>query len=217
MKWSDLDFPFQVCFTEAWEAYCAGSIPIGAAVLDAHGRLLSQGRNRVDEDKAPPGVVFGQQLAHAELNALIVLRESRDVLHGCTLYTLVEPCPLCMGAIYMSSVRRVVFACRDAWAGSVNLLGSTPYLSLKPVTAEYLGQPVLEAIIRGMTMEHNFQSGMPKEGRFFQAQMKICPQGVKLAVHLEESRILTDLKLRKASAEAVFDRLCIEAEGMKHE
>lgn len=216
LKWSDLDFAIQVCFAEAWEAYCAGSIPIGAAVLDAEGRLLSRGRNRIDEDQAPPGLVYGQQLAHAELNALVVLRETREVLHGCTLYTLVEPCPLCLGAIYMSSVRRVVYACRDAYAGSVNLLGTTAYLSLKPVTVEYLGQSELEVMIQGMTMEHHFQSGMPKAGRYFETQMQSCPKGVKLAIYVEEKRILTELKLRKAPVDAVFARLGSESEGMNY-
>ena len=28
------------------------------------------------------------------------------------IYTAVEPCPLCMGAIYMSGVRAIHYACR---------------------------------------------------------------------------------------------------------
>jgi tRNA(adenine34) deaminase len=48
-----------------WEAYRAGSLPIGAVVADAEGCLFSAGRNRIHEHTGPPGTVFGRKLAHA--------------------------------------------------------------------------------------------------------------------------------------------------------
>ena len=44
---------------------------------------------------------------------------------ACIVYTTTEPCPLCMGALYMSGVRGLRFTSRDPWAGSANLLGTT--------------------------------------------------------------------------------------------
>ena len=50
-----------------------------------------------------------------------------------TLYATLEPCPLCFSALYMSDVRKLVFAAADRYGGSTNLLGATPYLSRKPI------------------------------------------------------------------------------------
>jgi tRNA(adenine34) deaminase len=62
----------------AWEAYRAGSLPIGAVVADMDGRLLSSGRNRIHERSGPPGAVHGRKLAHAELNALLSFEGELD-------------------------------------------------------------------------------------------------------------------------------------------
>ncbi len=32
-------------------------------------------------------------------------------LSDCTLYTSCEPCPMCLGAIYWSGIRKVVYSC----------------------------------------------------------------------------------------------------------
>ena len=45
--WNDLLHPWQICVEEAWTAYCAGSIPIGAAILDPTGLLVARGHNRI--------------------------------------------------------------------------------------------------------------------------------------------------------------------------
>ena len=50
------------------------------------------------------------------------------------LYTTTEPCPFCIGALYMSGARGLRCASRDAWAGSVDLLGATPYMRRKAIS-----------------------------------------------------------------------------------
>ena len=86
--------PWRVCLEEAWEAYRAGSIPIGAAVVDAEGRVGSRGRNRIYEGDAPAPFLAGHRLAHAEVNALGALDHTPPDPQVCTLYTTPEPCPL---------------------------------------------------------------------------------------------------------------------------
>jgi tRNA(adenine34) deaminase len=68
-----LTVPWHVCLDEAWEAYCHGSLPIGAAITDRQGHLLARGRNRICEDEAEGKLLSGHRLAHAEVNALIAL------------------------------------------------------------------------------------------------------------------------------------------------
>ena len=87
--------------SSAWQAYCAGTVPIGAVVTDASGQILSRGRNRIFEMQGEDSYLYGQTLAHAEINALITLDVGRAERHGCILYTTVEPCPLCMGAFFI--------------------------------------------------------------------------------------------------------------------
>lgn len=94
---------------EAEAAGEAGQLPIGA-VLVLNGEIVSRGRNRYLERRS--------QLAHAELEALLEGGEDAWSRHDdCVLYTTVEPCPMCLGALVMADVPHVVFAAHDANAG----------------------------------------------------------------------------------------------------
>lgn len=97
--WTSLAEPWQICLEEAWTAYCAGSLPIGAAVVDRAGWIVARGRNRIHEDEAEGGHLRGHRLAHAEMNALVALDYRAIDPRDCILYTTTEPCPLCTGAI----------------------------------------------------------------------------------------------------------------------
>jgi tRNA(Arg) A34 adenosine deaminase TadA len=133
LKWSELPLPWQVCWEEGWDALRIGSRFIGAVVTRPDGQIVARGRNHIHDNDAPAGQVCANPLAHAELNALLGLSLNPAEVNSYHIYTLLEPCPLCMGAIYMSGVRNIHYAARDPWSGSTNLLGTTPYLSYKPV------------------------------------------------------------------------------------
>ena len=45
-----------------------------------------------------------------------------------TVYTTVEPCPQCAGAVTMSGIRGLSFAAPDPWAGCAELLTTHPYM-----------------------------------------------------------------------------------------
>ncbi|MEA4909798.1 MAG: nucleoside deaminase [Chloroflexi bacterium] len=155
-RWSDLPFPWQAAVEQAWTAYRTGSVPVGAVVVDAEGVILGRGRNGMEE---PPGEsrLYRHHLAHAELNALLAVARPASELHACSLYSTLEPCPLCMGAVYMSGVRSLYYAASDPHAGSVNLLGATPYLSLKPVAAWGPGPRSLELFCGAIHTEYRLR------------------------------------------------------------
>ena len=155
-----LSEPWQICLEEAWAAYCAGSLPIGACVVDATGAILSRGRNRIEETQADVPYACGNTLAHAELNALLALKVDRPTRHAAALYTTTEPCPLCLGAFYMSSVRTLHYAARESFAGSTNLLGTTPYLSRKPIRVYGPAEPILEALVTALAVEFELGDGI---------------------------------------------------------
>ncbi len=88
-----------------------GEVPVGAVI--AHGgEIIARGNNRVLRDSDPT--------AHAEIVAMraagIVLANYR--LEGCTLYTTLEPCAMCAGAILHARIARLVYAARDPKAGA---------------------------------------------------------------------------------------------------
>ncbi len=80
-----------------------GGGPFGAVIVK-DGKIISECFNRVALDNDPT--------AHAEI--LAVREAAKTVgsfnLDGCTLYTTCEPCPMCLGAIYWSGIRKVVYA-----------------------------------------------------------------------------------------------------------
>ena len=103
-------------------AEAAGEVPVGAV-------LVSMGEEQGAGANAP--ISTCDPSAHAEIRALRAAgrRAGNYRLPGCTLYTTLEPCPMCAGAIVHARVSRLVYAARDIrWGagGSVfDILGST--------------------------------------------------------------------------------------------
>jgi tRNA(adenine34) deaminase len=207
--WETLSPPWQAALEMAWEAYCAGTVPIGAVVADANGNIVSRGRNRITEKNAPKGQVCNNGLAHAEINALLALELSYEECKKSALYTTMEPCPLCMGALYMSDVKTVHFAARDPWAGSTNLLGTTPYLSRKPFKVFELQHIVLEDCLVALHTEYElFNRGEEfLSNRFFDVFRAVHPNAIERGIALHRSGELRQRQKEGLPANLVFNWL----------
>jgi len=120
-SWDELGPAWREAFRLAWEAFGAGTIPVGAVVTDPDGAVLSLGRNRMFAASAPVGQIFGSRVAHAEINALVQLGTDRRY-HDCTLWTTLEPCAQCIGAAWLSTIGRVAFAAGDVYGGASKLI-----------------------------------------------------------------------------------------------
>ncbi|HET6530044.1 MAG TPA: nucleoside deaminase [Actinoplanes sp.] len=115
-QFGNVDKAWRPCFELAWEAFQAGSIPVGAVLTDANGDTVCSGRNRSGERAGPAGQVVGSSIAHAEINTLATLPPGDYADH--TLYTTLEPCFLCTAALRHSHVGVVRFAAADPmWHG----------------------------------------------------------------------------------------------------
>jgi tRNA(adenine34) deaminase len=119
--WGRVEDPWRASFHLAWAAFVAGTIPVGAVVVDETGRIAAEGRNRIFDDAAPAGQLAATRLAHAELNALAQLSNTRR-WDTCTLYTTLEPCPLCVTATSLASVGRILYAGTDPYSGGSALI-----------------------------------------------------------------------------------------------
>ena len=119
---SDKEY-MRIAYNEAKKASERGEVPVGAVIVK-DGQILSVAKNNREET--------GDATGHAEI---LAIREACDALGGwhlsdCTLYVTLEPCPMCMGAIINSRIKRVVFATKDAKAGAC---GSVIDLSAYPL------------------------------------------------------------------------------------
>ena len=124
----------RVATRQAVDAGARGDRPIGCVVTH-NGRIIAQAGNRV--------LTNGTELDHAEMMAI---RQAREYLQRhaseCTLYTTLEPCVMCIGAIAATGIRRIVFGEHDPKRG-----GGTAHESVEFVASrieEYQGG-VLEA------------------------------------------------------------------------
>lgn len=206
--WSDLSLPWQAALEQAWEAWCCGCIPIGCVIANPAGEIVARGRNRIDEHIAPPRQVCDSQLAHAELNALLSAPNPLPNRHECTLYTTMEPCPLCMGALYMSGVRGLHYACRDTYAGSANLLGSTPYYSRKTIRVCAPQNAALETILLAMCFAYYLGTYPPLGISIVETEwVKTVPAGVELGRALHQQGILERLRSEAVPAAVAIDRI----------
>ena len=176
----------------AWEAYCAGSLPIGAVVADTEGQLLSSGRNRIHEFTGAPGTVFGRKLAHAELNALLSLEGDLDP-RSCILYTTTEPCPLCVGAARMADVGELRYASREPWAGSAAMFETVPYLRRANLALVGPENPRLEAVLTTLFVERYLRLKPKVLPDFLQLYEEKMPQPTRAARMVHSSGLLKSM------------------------
>jgi len=122
----------RLCLDLAWVAFGTGSVPVGAVLLNAAGAVVATGRSRMYEPSAPAPELADSLLAHAEVNALIGLGPGRRY-EDHSLITTLEPCPLCVGALAMSTVGRLTYLGVDPYNGAIGLLADTPHTARVPV------------------------------------------------------------------------------------
>lgn len=198
--WSELALPWQAALEEAWQSYRAGSIPIGCVIVNPTGEIIARGRNRIEQVEAPARQVCDSPLAHAELNALLALPNRLPERHECTLYTTMEPCPLCMGALYMSGVRGLAYACRDGYAGSANLLGVTPYYARKLLRVTPPQVDWLETLLLAMCFTYYLDNYPPPGIEMVETEwVKTIPHGILIGREMHSRGILAKLSESGAS------------------
>lgn len=103
----------------ARDAGAAGEVPVGAVVV-RDGEIVGRGFNAPISRHDPT--------AHAEIRAL---RDAAEYLGnyrlpGCSLYVTLEPCVMCMGAIFHARIERVVYGASDPKTGACGSIIDLP-------------------------------------------------------------------------------------------
>lgn len=97
----------------AQRALQAGEVPVGAIVV-CNGHIVGRGWNRSITDSDPA--------AHAEIIALRAAGAGMGNyrLGDCELFSTIEPCVMCAGAMVHARIKRLVYGADDPKAGAVH-------------------------------------------------------------------------------------------------
>jgi len=151
--------------------------------------------------------VAGTSLAHAELNALLQVSSSDGRLDSYTLYSTMEPCPLCFGAFCMSGLRSLRYAARDGLAGGVNPACVPSYLNTRPfdVTGPF---PDLEALQVALHTAHIMERcPRDRHPELLAIRERYCRAGVRVGQKLHSSGQLSQARQQERTPGWVFDQV----------
>ena len=95
---------------EAQKAYESDEVPVGAVVV-VDQKIIARAHNLTER--------LTDVTAHAEMQAITSAANflNGKYLKGCAIYVTLEPCVMCLGALYWSQLRRIVFGASDPKRG----------------------------------------------------------------------------------------------------
>lgn len=130
----------------------AGGRPF-AAVLVRHDQVIVEAVNSIHISQEPT--------AHAEMLAIRGASQQLGArLDGCVIYASGQPCPMCLGAMYLCGVSRVVYAATNQQAEPFGLSTAAIYqqmalpLSDQQLPVRHLPQPAMTAIYQNWKALH---------------------------------------------------------------
>ncbi len=115
MMFLDDEKYIRLALEEAKKAEAIGEVPIGA-ILVSNDQIIARAHNLRE--------TTGDPTAHAEILALRKAAQEKKHwrLLDTTLYTTLEPCPMCSGALVLARVARLVFGAHDPKGGAAGSL-----------------------------------------------------------------------------------------------
>ena len=99
---------------EAQKAFDTDEIPVGAVLFETNtGKIIATAHNQTEK--------MNDISAHAEI---LALREGGKILKtnhfsGYSLFTTLEPCPMCAGALAWAKIDRIYFGAYDPKSGGI--------------------------------------------------------------------------------------------------
>lgn len=126
---------------EAWKAYQKEEVPIGA-VLVLEGKIIARGHNQVE--------MLHDATAHAEMLCITAGENALENwrLKDTTLYSTVEPCSMCAGAMFLTRIQRLVWGTTDNRHGAngswVDLFKDKHPIHTIDVTQGVLAEPAAQ-------------------------------------------------------------------------
>lgn len=146
-----------LALTEAEKAQQAQTYPIGAVITALDGEIIAKAHNRVKSHHDPT--------AHAEIEVIrsAGLFLSKNKWQG-ILYTTIEPCLMCVGAILAADIAVLVWGASDLRSGAVQFILKS-YEKEDLVFPQIIAEPDpdFSARIRGMMRNWETSRGYSPE------------------------------------------------------
>jgi len=96
---------------EAVKAFDADEVPVGAIIVHK-GEIIGRAHNQIKTLKDPT--------AHAEIIAITQAANflQSERLTDCVMYSTLEPCSMCAGAMVLSRIKSLIYAVKDPKTGA---------------------------------------------------------------------------------------------------
>ena len=105
----------KIALKEAFKAYKAGDVPVGAVIVK-NNKIIAKAHNTKEKNK--------NAINHAEI--LVINKACKKLktwhLNDCILYTTMEPCMMCCGAIIQSRIKEIHYILDNDQFGCLKLL-----------------------------------------------------------------------------------------------
>jgi tRNA(adenine34) deaminase len=192
--WRDLAEPWRAAFEQAVLAYLElASAPIGAVVVNGSRAIVSRGANHFSSNR----------LAHAEMAALSQIPPGTDRSEY-KIFSILEPCPMCIGAIRMCQLRAVHFAAVDPSAGSTAFLNANDFMREFPCSIHPPIDRQLELAAVVLAVEFRTRTG---HHRWRERWSGYHPEGAALGLRLAGENAHDAWRSSSASAEQIYEQL----------
>jgi tRNA(adenine34) deaminase len=202
--WNQLSKPWQEAFSLAWESYRTNTIPIGAIIVDQNQNIISKGRNMIF-DKTSCNILAGTYMAHAEMTAMMQIKEAEHPnVKSYTLYTTMEPCPMCFGTMVMMGIRHLEYAARDGFAGATLLNDKLEYVKNKNIKIEG-GNGERQSFHIVLHSAFECERKHPRMQELLDSWSEYCPKEVKLGVQLYEENYFRHLVHQNLDIASIYD------------
>lgn len=106
------DFYMKLALNESLKALKSGDVPIGCVIVKDD-KIISKAYNKKEK--------LNNVTKHAEIIAIEKACKKLKTWHldECTIYTTMEPCLMCSGAIIQSRIKKIVYALPNPSFGEI--------------------------------------------------------------------------------------------------
>ena len=111
----DYEYFMKKALNQARNALSAGEFPVGCVVVHED-RILTTGARKGTAGNIPNEIDHAEMIALKRLADLEINRDNKRII----LFTTLEPCLMCLGALILSGISEIVYAYEDIMGGGLS-------------------------------------------------------------------------------------------------
>lgn len=189
----------------AWRACKAGTIGIGALLVSGDGVVLYEGNNAIFAP-ADAGPLSNSRIAHAEMNVLAQVTPADDIADA-TLYTSLEPCSMCAGAIVIHDLHHVRVLAKDWLMHDLDAMGDrNDWIRRRWTPRSFATDPGVVRLA-GLLASHTMLFWSDGNHSYVDALIEADPETAAWMLEIVDSGQLIELASADASLDDVIEAL----------